>query len=83
MWNYWISLDGFITKVRLLFFFRPHPVKPMGPYENQSPASVSMGKDSKIPTIREMAEKSKVCLFVQKKNKKKKTYQVLHLLHSY
>ncbi|KAM9474921.1 rab11 family-interacting protein 1 isoform 3-T3 [Clarias gariepinus] len=38
---------------------RPHPVKPMGPYENQSPASVSMGKDSRIPTIREMAEKSK------------------------
>ncbi|KAF5907328.1 rab11 family-interacting protein 1-like isoform X2, partial [Clarias magur] len=36
---------------------RPHPVKPMSPYESQSPASVSMGKDSRIPTIREMAEK--------------------------
>ncbi|KAB5567772.1 hypothetical protein PHYPO_G00236710 [Pangasianodon hypophthalmus] len=38
---------------------RPHPVKPMSPYESQSPGSISSGKDLKIPTIREVAEKSK------------------------
>ncbi|XP_060787342.1 rab11 family-interacting protein 1 isoform X3 [Neoarius graeffei] len=38
---------------------RPHPVKPMSPYENQSPGNISMGKDAKIPTIREVAEKAK------------------------
>ncbi|TSO88127.1 Rab11 family-interacting protein 2 [Bagarius yarrelli] len=39
---------------------RPHPVKPMGPYENQfSGNSSTEKKDSKIPTIREVAEKSK------------------------
>ncbi|XP_058245759.1 rab11 family-interacting protein 1 isoform X2 [Hemibagrus wyckioides] len=37
---------------------RPHPVKPMSPYESQIGNS-SMGKDLKIQTIREVAEKSK------------------------
>ncbi|KAK3565712.1 hypothetical protein QTP86_014180 [Hemibagrus guttatus] len=37
---------------------RPHPVKPMSPYESQIGNS-SMGNDLKIPTIREVAEKSK------------------------
>lgn len=34
----------------------------MSPYESQSSGNISMGKDLKIPTIREVAEKSKVCL---------------------
>ncbi|KAI5094757.1 rab11 family-interacting protein 1 isoform X1 [Silurus meridionalis] len=38
---------------------RPHPVKPMSPYEIQSPGTISTGKDFKIQTIREVAEKSK------------------------
>lgn len=38
----------------------------MSPYESQSSGNISMGTDLKIPTIREVAEKSKVCLFVPK-----------------
>ncbi|XP_060736891.1 rab11 family-interacting protein 1 isoform X1 [Tachysurus vachellii] len=38
---------------------RPHPVKPMSPYESLTSGSSSIGKDLKSPTIREVAEKSK------------------------
>ncbi|KAI4891716.1 hypothetical protein NFI96_018123 [Prochilodus magdalenae] len=38
---------------------RPHPVKPLSSTESQPPSSISVGKDLKTPTIREMAEKTK------------------------
>lgn len=51
----------------------------MGPYESQSSGNVPMGTDLKIPTIREVAEKSKVRLFVHYiKNLPKYLGLVLH-----
>ncbi|XP_057213302.1 rab11 family-interacting protein 1 [Triplophysa rosa] len=38
---------------------RPHPVKPMSTTESQPTSALSVGKDMKTLTIREMAEKSK------------------------
>ncbi|XP_049341700.1 uncharacterized protein rab11fip1a [Astyanax mexicanus] len=38
---------------------RPHPVKPLSSTESQSPSSISVVKDLKTTTIREVAEKSK------------------------
>ncbi|XP_072538494.1 rab11 family-interacting protein 1 isoform X2 [Salminus brasiliensis] len=38
---------------------RPHPVKPLSSTESQPPSSISVSKDLKAPTIREVAEKSK------------------------
>ncbi|XP_056628811.1 uncharacterized protein rab11fip1a isoform X4 [Triplophysa dalaica] len=39
--------------------WRPHPVKPMSMTESQPTSALSVGKDMKTLTIREMAEKSK------------------------
>ncbi|XP_056628807.1 rab11 family-interacting protein 1 isoform X1 [Triplophysa dalaica] len=44
---------------------RPHPVKPMSMTESQPTSALSVGKDMKTLTIREMAEKSKVTFFPQ------------------
>ncbi|XP_067251360.1 rab11 family-interacting protein 1 [Chanodichthys erythropterus] len=39
---------------------RPHPVKPLSTTESQSSSVLSVGKDPKIITIKEMAEKPKI-----------------------
>ncbi|XP_051759274.1 rab11 family-interacting protein 1 isoform X2 [Ctenopharyngodon idella] len=39
---------------------RPHPVKPMSTTESQSSSVLAVGKDPKIITIKEMAEKPKI-----------------------
>lgn len=47
----------------------------MSPYESQTSGSSSIGKDLKSPTIREVAEKSKVGLLYMEKKHGNKSYK--------